>query len=87
MFGQQLTLIESSVCVFFEIPDGEKKAKKRPYEEIRPNDEDFASQSSPAEPPQVKYGLNPGEVLFLMTLLWADLWMDSYRTTSFLRCC
>uniref|UniRef100_G3NM17 Regulation of nuclear pre-mRNA domain-containing protein 1A n=1 Tax=Gasterosteus aculeatus TaxID=69293 RepID=G3NM17_GASAC len=31
---------------------GEKKAKKRPYEEIRPNDEDFASQSSPAEPPQ-----------------------------------
>ncbi|XP_035476870.1 regulation of nuclear pre-mRNA domain-containing protein 1A isoform X1 [Scophthalmus maximus] len=30
---------------------GEKKAKKRPYEEIQP-DEDFASQSSPAEPPQ-----------------------------------
>ncbi|XP_029298352.1 regulation of nuclear pre-mRNA domain-containing protein 1A-like isoform X2 [Cottoperca gobio] len=31
---------------------GEKKAKKRTYEEIRPADEDFASQSSPAEPPQ-----------------------------------
>ncbi|KAM6903906.1 regulation of nuclear pre-mRNA domain-containing protein 1A-like isoform 1-T1 [Lycodopsis pacificus] len=31
---------------------GEKKAKKRAYEEIRPDDEDFASQSSPAEPPQ-----------------------------------
>ncbi|XP_043074377.1 zinc transporter 4 isoform X2 [Puntigrus tetrazona] len=30
----------------------EKKAKKRPYEEIKVNDEDFASQSSPAEPPQ-----------------------------------
>lgn len=33
--------------------DGEKKAKKRSYEEIQPDDEDFASQSSPAEPPQV----------------------------------
>ncbi|XP_054462522.1 regulation of nuclear pre-mRNA domain-containing protein 1A-like [Anoplopoma fimbria] len=31
---------------------GEKKAKKRAYEEIRPDDEDFASQSSPTEPPQ-----------------------------------
>lgn len=31
----------------------EKKAKKRPYEEIKVNDDDFASQSSPAEPPQV----------------------------------
>ncbi|KAG7501341.1 hypothetical protein JOB18_046904 [Solea senegalensis] len=30
---------------------GEKKAKKRSYEEIRP-EEDFASQSSPTEPPQ-----------------------------------
>uniref|UniRef100_A0A8C1LYR9 Proton-coupled zinc antiporter SLC30A8 n=1 Tax=Cyprinus carpio TaxID=7962 RepID=A0A8C1LYR9_CYPCA len=30
----------------------EKKAKKRPYEEIKVNDNDFASQSSPAEPPQ-----------------------------------
>ncbi|XP_016138043.1 zinc transporter 8-like [Sinocyclocheilus grahami] len=30
----------------------EKKAKKRPYEEIKVNDDDFASQSSPAEPPQ-----------------------------------
>uniref|UniRef100_A0A672RLT1 Solute carrier family 30 member 8 n=1 Tax=Sinocyclocheilus grahami TaxID=75366 RepID=A0A672RLT1_SINGR len=29
-----------------------KKAKKRPYEEIKVNDDDFASQSSPAEPPQ-----------------------------------
>lgn len=33
--------------------DGEKKAKKRQYEEIQPDVEDFASQSSPAEPPQV----------------------------------
>ncbi|KAG8005184.1 Regulation of nuclear pre-mRNA domain-containing protein 1A [Nibea albiflora] len=32
--------------------NGEKKAKKRSYEEIQPDDEDFASQSSPAEPPQ-----------------------------------
>uniref|UniRef100_A0A3Q1AJG0 Regulation of nuclear pre-mRNA domain-containing protein 1A n=1 Tax=Amphiprion ocellaris TaxID=80972 RepID=A0A3Q1AJG0_AMPOC len=32
---------------------GEKKAKKRPYEEIQPDDEGFASQSSPVEPPQV----------------------------------
>lgn len=31
---------------------GEKKAKKRSYEEIQPEDEGFASQSSPAEPPQ-----------------------------------
>ncbi|XP_076610737.1 regulation of nuclear pre-mRNA domain-containing protein 1A-like isoform X3 [Chaetodon auriga] len=31
---------------------GEKKTKKRSYEEIQPDDEDFASQSSPAEPPQ-----------------------------------
>ncbi|XP_073677556.1 regulation of nuclear pre-mRNA domain-containing protein 1A [Garra rufa] len=30
----------------------EKKAKKRPYEEIKANNDDFASQSSPAEPPQ-----------------------------------
>ncbi|XP_052390021.1 zinc transporter 4-like isoform X2 [Carassius gibelio] len=30
----------------------EKKAKKRPYEEIKVNNDDFASQSSPAEPPQ-----------------------------------
>ncbi|CAG10000.1 unnamed protein product [Tetraodon nigroviridis] len=30
---------------------GEKKAKKRSYEEIQ-TDEDYASQSSPAEPPQ-----------------------------------
>nr|XP_046217529.1 regulation of nuclear pre-mRNA domain-containing protein 1A-like isoform X1 [Oncorhynchus gorbuscha] len=31
---------------------GEKKAKKRPYEEIQLDDQDLASQSSPAEPPQ-----------------------------------
>ncbi|XP_062343190.1 regulation of nuclear pre-mRNA domain-containing protein 1A-like [Osmerus eperlanus] len=31
---------------------GEKKAKKRPYEEIKLDSEDFASQSSPGEPPQ-----------------------------------
>lgn len=31
----------------------EKKAKKRPYEEIKVNDEGFASHSSPGEPPQV----------------------------------
>ncbi|XP_058234195.1 regulation of nuclear pre-mRNA domain-containing protein 1A isoform X2 [Hemibagrus wyckioides] len=31
---------------------GEKKAKKRPYEEIKVTDGDFASQSSPANPPQ-----------------------------------
>ncbi|CAM4630754.1 unnamed protein product [Leuciscus chuanchicus] len=30
----------------------EKKAKKRPYEEIKVNNDDFASQSSPGEPPQ-----------------------------------
>ncbi|KAI7798850.1 hypothetical protein IRJ41_015899, partial [Triplophysa rosa] len=30
----------------------EKKAKKRPYEEIKVNDEGFASRSSPGEPPQ-----------------------------------
>lgn len=41
-----------SVNVFLPI-DGEKKAKKRQYEEIQPDVEDFASQSSPAEPPQV----------------------------------
>ena len=35
------------------LSDGEKKAKKRSYEQIRPDDDDFASQSSPAEPPQV----------------------------------
>lgn len=34
------------------ILDGEKKAKKRSYEEIQ-TDEDYASQSSPPEPPQV----------------------------------
>ncbi|KAI5622785.1 hypothetical protein C0J50_17663, partial [Silurus asotus] len=32
--------------------NGEKKAKKRPYEEIKAKDNDFASQSSPAKPPQ-----------------------------------
>lgn len=37
----------------FTAIDGEKKAKKRQYEEIQPDVEDFASQSSPAEPPQV----------------------------------
>ncbi|XP_076157726.1 regulation of nuclear pre-mRNA domain-containing protein 1A-like [Alosa pseudoharengus] len=31
---------------------GERKAKKRPYEEIKATSEDFASQSSPGEPPQ-----------------------------------
>uniref|UniRef100_A0AAZ1XDB5 Regulation of nuclear pre-mRNA domain-containing protein 1A n=1 Tax=Oreochromis aureus TaxID=47969 RepID=A0AAZ1XDB5_OREAU len=31
---------------------GEKKTKKRSYEEIQPDDEGFASQSSPTEPPQ-----------------------------------
>ncbi|MCJ8746368.1 hypothetical protein PDJAM_G00141070 [Pangasius djambal] len=31
---------------------GEKKTKKRPYEEIKVQDDDFASQSSPANPPQ-----------------------------------
>lgn len=45
------------VCFFsfnvFTSIDGEKKAKKRQYEEIQPDVEDFASQSSPAEPPQV----------------------------------
>lgn len=40
-------------ALFLKITDGEKKAKKRTYEEIQPDDEDFASQSSPAEPPQV----------------------------------
>ncbi|XP_037391261.1 zinc transporter 8 isoform X3 [Pygocentrus nattereri] len=35
-----------------EVLHGEKKAKKRPYEEIKARDEDFASQSSPSEPPQ-----------------------------------
>uniref|UniRef100_A0A8C1E221 Proton-coupled zinc antiporter SLC30A8 n=2 Tax=Cyprinus carpio TaxID=7962 RepID=A0A8C1E221_CYPCA len=30
----------------------EKKAKKRPYEEIKVNNDDFTSQSSPTEPPQ-----------------------------------
>ncbi|XP_035385238.1 regulation of nuclear pre-mRNA domain-containing protein 1A-like isoform X2 [Electrophorus electricus] len=35
-----------------EVLHGEKKPKKRPYEAIKVNDEDFASQSSPAEPPQ-----------------------------------
>ena len=32
---------------------GEKKAKKRPYEEIKASNDDFATQSSPGEPPQV----------------------------------
>ncbi|XP_012688801.2 regulation of nuclear pre-mRNA domain-containing protein 1A isoform X1 [Clupea harengus] len=31
---------------------GEKKAKKRPYEEIKASNDDFATQSSPGEPPQ-----------------------------------
>ncbi|XP_049331432.1 uncharacterized protein slc30a8 isoform X3 [Astyanax mexicanus] len=35
-----------------EVLHGEKKAKKRPYEQIKARDEDFASRSSPAEPPQ-----------------------------------
>ncbi|KAL6457121.1 hypothetical protein MHYP_G00340840 [Metynnis hypsauchen] len=35
-----------------EVLHGEKKAKKRPYEEIKARDEDFASRSSPSEPPQ-----------------------------------
>ncbi|XP_051527564.1 zinc transporter 4-like isoform X4 [Myxocyprinus asiaticus] len=35
-----------------EVLQVEKKAKKRPYEEIKVNDDDFASQSSPGEPPQ-----------------------------------
>lgn len=46
---------------FFKlILDGEKKAKKRSYEEIQ-TDEDFASQSSPAEPPQVLPSANTKE--------------------------
>lgn len=36
-----------------QLVDGEKKAKKRPFEEINVKDDDFASQSSPANPPQV----------------------------------
>lgn len=44
--------IEVFLCLVLLILDGEKKAKKRSYEEIQPDD-DFASQSSPAEPPQV----------------------------------
>lgn len=47
--------IFQSLNVFTPI-DGEKKAKKRQYEEIQPDVEDFASQSSPAEPPQVLHG-------------------------------
>ncbi|XP_051519005.1 regulation of nuclear pre-mRNA domain-containing protein 1A-like isoform X1 [Myxocyprinus asiaticus] len=35
-----------------EVLQVENKAKKRPYEEIKVNDDDFASQSSPGEPPQ-----------------------------------
>lgn len=35
-------------CVIFHNSDGEKKPKKRSYEEIQPADED-----SPTEPPQV----------------------------------
>ncbi len=42
-----------SLSFFLWILDGERKAKKRSYEEIQADDEDFASQSSPAEPPQV----------------------------------
>ncbi|XP_076865182.1 proton-coupled zinc antiporter SLC30A8 isoform X3 [Brachyhypopomus gauderio] len=35
-----------------EVLHGDKKPKKRPYEAIKVNDGEFASQSSPAEPPQ-----------------------------------
>ncbi|XP_054909600.1 regulation of nuclear pre-mRNA domain-containing protein 1A-like [Poeciliopsis prolifica] len=35
-----------------EVLYGEKKPKKRSYEEIHPDDEGFASRSSPADPPQ-----------------------------------
>lgn len=42
---------------FCLILDGEKKAKKRSYEEIQ-TDEDYASQSSPPEPPQVLTSAN-----------------------------
>ncbi|KAI5091698.1 hypothetical protein C0J45_18904, partial [Silurus meridionalis] len=47
--------IHNNKLFFFLNPqclDGEKKAKKRPYEEIKAKDIDFASQSSPAKPPQ-----------------------------------
>lgn len=45
------------IYFFYLILDGEKKAKKRSYEEIQ-TDEDYASQSSPAEPPQVSSSAN-----------------------------
>lgn len=46
------------ICsLVYLILDGEKKAKKRSYEEIQ-TDEDYASQSSPAEPPQVLTSAN-----------------------------
>ncbi|XP_075872301.1 regulation of nuclear pre-mRNA domain-containing protein 1A-like isoform X1 [Nelusetta ayraudi] len=47
-----LDQLSQVLCKFPQCADGEKKAKKRQYEEIQPDVEDFASQSSPAEPPQ-----------------------------------
>ncbi|KAF5890059.1 zinc transporter 8-like, partial [Clarias magur] len=41
-------LLEKLVVVLH----GDKKAKKRPYEEIKVKDDDFPCQSSPANPPQ-----------------------------------
>ncbi|KAM7373144.1 hypothetical protein PAMP_008020 [Pampus punctatissimus] len=50
---QERTVYENNLLdQLSQVLDGEKKAKKRSYEEIQPDDEDFASQSSPAEPPQ-----------------------------------
>ncbi|XP_073714448.1 uncharacterized protein slc30a8 [Misgurnus anguillicaudatus] len=50
---QERVVYENDVMdKLFEVLQVEKKAKKRPYEEIRVNDEAFGSHSSPSEPPQ-----------------------------------
>ncbi|XP_028819222.1 regulation of nuclear pre-mRNA domain-containing protein 1A-like isoform X2 [Denticeps clupeoides] len=50
---QERAVYESDVLEqLSQVLHTDRKAKKRPYEDITVTDEDFASQSSPSEPPQ-----------------------------------
>lgn len=64
-----------------QILDGEKKAKKRPYEEIKVTDGDFASQSSPANPPQVLCGKIYGSVRCNCILTLHNCWPNILNRT------
>ncbi|MBN3314641.1 RPR1B protein, partial [Atractosteus spatula] len=52
-FTVDLLVISSSETLHFLLfPEGDKKPKKRPYEEIKFEEDDFPCQSSPGDPPQ-----------------------------------